>query len=887
MGVVFQGEDPKLGRKVAIKAMLPDLAESKSAQRRFLREARAAAALEHDHIVTIHHVGEERGAPFIVMPLLQGEPLDKRLEHEVRLPLAEVLRIGRQTALGLEAAHKKGLIHRDIKPANIWLEAETDRVKILDFGLARPAVDNAQLTQQGAIIGTPAYMAPEQAMGGVVDARCDLFSLGCVLYRLTTGQPPFKGSDTISTLMSVAGDQPPPPHALAPAVPSGLSDLVMQLLAKKPEDRPGTAQEVAAELAALAEENEIEVPKAGKSKRPARSGGTTKPRPASARRHWPRLAVAAALVLLVGLVGVGLLFTLKSRPGTLVVHVPEGDVQLWIDGEAQGSVDASKVGRLEVLAGEHKLTVKQGAEELYTQTFTVKSGHELVMEAKWTPKRFTNALGMEFVLVPKGKSWLGGGGGKMGDKEVQIPNDFYLGKYVVTQEEWEKVMGNNPSCFSRGGAGKDAVKDIADADLKRFPVEQVSWDDAQLFLGLLNDKDKEAGWVYRLPTEVEWEYACRGGPLANKSESAADFYLDKPTTTFLQAAQANIEDGKGLKRTCKVGSYKANRLGLYDMHGNVWEWCDDLFDPTDPKAASHRVRRGGSWIYDAACCRAAFREAFPPSPRYNNLGLRVARVPVGKHVVAPPPAPPEKKAEGNPPTFKMKLGMEFVLGPKGKSWLDGGKDKPGDKEIEIPYDFYLGKYEVTQEEWEKLMKTNPSEFKAVAGVKKEEQKRFPVEQVSWDDAQTFLGLLNDKEKEAGWLYRLPKEVEWEYACRGGPLSNRTQSGYDFYLDKPTNQITAKQANIEDGNGLKRTCKVGSYAPNALGLYDMQGNVCEWCDDAEKPGDAASLRVFRGGGWFFVARDCRAAYRAAFEPAKRRKFLGLRVSRVPVGVKESR
>ena len=132
------------------------------------------------------------------------------------------------------------------------------------------------------------------------------------------------------------------------------------------------------------------------------------------------------------------------------------------------------------------------------------------------PPTFTNSLGMEFVLVPKGKSWLGGGGGKPGDKEVEITHDFYLGKYEVTQEEWEKVMGSNPSHFSRTGGGKDAVKDIADAELKRFPVENVSWDDAQLFLERLNKREKEAGWVYRLPKEAEWEYACRGGPMCRQ-----------------------------------------------------------------------------------------------------------------------------------------------------------------------------------------------------------------------------------------------------------------------------------------------------------------------------------------------------------------------------------
>jgi serine/threonine protein kinase len=245
MGVVFQGEDPRLGRQVAIKAMLPHLAGSRSSQERFLREARAAATLADDHIVPIFHVGEDRGAPFIVMPFLQGEPLDERLKRDKSLPIAEVLRIGREAAQGLAAAHQRGLIHRDIKPANIWLEGDRRRVKILDFGLARATTDSTGLTQTGAIIGTPQYMAPEQASGKKdLDHRCDLFSLGCVLYRLATGRVPFKGDDTLAILSALALDEPERPSALRKDMPESLSDLVMQLLAKKPEERPESAQAV-------------------------------------------------------------------------------------------------------------------------------------------------------------------------------------------------------------------------------------------------------------------------------------------------------------------------------------------------------------------------------------------------------------------------------------------------------------------------------------------------------------------------------------------------------------------------------------------------------------------------------------------------------------------
>src|SRR5262245_34629897 len=179
MGAVFRAEDPALRRVVALKGMGPEVAADPTAKARFVREARATAAVEHDHIVPIFQVSEDNGIPFLAMPLLRGESLSARLKAAGGpLPMFEAVRIGREVAEGLSAAHEKGLIHRDIKPSNVWLEGQRRRVKILDFGLVREstAAGDETLTKEGSMIGTPAYMSPEQARGDPVDGRSDLFS---------------------------------------------------------------------------------------------------------------------------------------------------------------------------------------------------------------------------------------------------------------------------------------------------------------------------------------------------------------------------------------------------------------------------------------------------------------------------------------------------------------------------------------------------------------------------------------------------------------------------------------------------------------------------------------------------------------------------------------
>jgi serine/threonine protein kinase/Tfp pilus assembly protein PilF len=328
MGVVFHAFDPDLQRPVALKVIRPGLAGHTLSRSRFLREARAAAALQHDHIVPIYHVSEDRGVLHIAMPLLKGESLASHLDRVERLPVAEALRVGRETATGLAAAHEHGLVHRDIKPSNIWLEEPRGRVKILDFGLVRKVdAGELELTRPGETVGTLPYMSPEQARGEPTDHRSDLFSLGSVLYRACTGRMPFPGRDEASIRAALMRNDPEPPRRIAPDVPPELDALIMRLLSKEPERRPQSAREVADALATIERVWQAALPATAPDgpvphlEPPAALSPALRP-----PGQWNRIALgAAAAVTILGFLVAFIIIRIRDKNGQVTeIKVPPG-----------------------------------------------------------------------------------------------------------------------------------------------------------------------------------------------------------------------------------------------------------------------------------------------------------------------------------------------------------------------------------------------------------------------------------------------------------------------------------------------------------------------------------------------------------------------------------
>jgi formylglycine-generating enzyme required for sulfatase activity len=721
--VVYKARQLGLGRIVALKMILSGGHASSADLDRFRTEAEAIARLQHPNIVQVHDVGEHDGKPFFSLEFCTGGSLDRKLDGTPLKPM-DAARLVETLARAMQAAHEKNVIHRDLKPANVLL-TEDGTPKITDFGLAKK-IDEAGQTASGAIMGTPSYMAPEQAGGKSkeIGPSCDIYALGAILYELLTGRPPFKAATPLDTVLQVVSDEPVPPTQLQTRTPRDLETICLKCLHKEPSKRYATAQALAEELGRFQRGEPIMARPVGRVERGWRW----------CRRN-PVVAGLVATVALVTALGVaGIVWKYldaeqqkniaeeqrkdavaqkqeaqreaarakavrdfvvnifqSSDPGAKRRTINFRDIlaaadlriqrdfaeQPELQKELQTVIDDvyDKMGFLAPAAmilqarGAVQLHAARGMNQPAVPQLLLFPGDRLQLgadadvqlivlfdlhkerlkpagaatvrrkgcEPPEVVRERAEDIPMTFVRLPKGTFYMGWDGlEKKKGVKTEIREDFEIAVHDVTQGQWQAVMGSNPSHFSRKGAGGAQVVDISDEELKLFPVENVSWDDAQKFIKKLNEKERGRGYLYRLPTEAEWEYACRGGA-TSEEECSYHFYFDKPTND-LSSKQANFngidpfvkfvkaEKGPYLNRTTRVGAYPPNKLGLCDMHGNVWQWCADLWNPKQD--ASFRVSRGGSWNNDSRFCWAAHRYRNEPSDQNDRLGLRLARVPV-------------------------------------------------------------------------------------------------------------------------------------------------------------------------------------------------------------------------------------------------------------------
>ncbi|MCM1029879.1 MAG: SUMF1/EgtB/PvdO family nonheme iron enzyme [Oscillibacter sp.] len=476
-------------------------------------------------------------------------------------------------------------------------------------------------------------------------------------------------------------------------------------------------------------------------------------------------------------------------------------------------------------------------------------------------------VNMQMVYV-KGDTFMMGANPEqeLGVKKDELPahqvvlSSFYIAQYEVTQEQWEAVMGTTieEQCKKAG------YPEFSKFSGEGYPMFCVSWEDAQRFCNKLSEK---TGLTYVLPSEAQWEYAARGG----------EDYVYSGSNVLDDVAWYSGNSEACVHRVGLKG--EGNALGLYDMSGNVWEWCSDWYgsysdsldtDPMGPEEGSSRVYRGGSWHCTATNCRVANRHSVRPKQRNPYLGFRVALL--IKEVT--PEEPGEEDFTETVGDFSFD--MIYV---KGGTFMMGATEEQGNdaRDNEIPVhevtlsDYYIGKFEMTQGLWKAVMGEDFVHFE-------EEGDDYPVMNISWHEVDEFLSVLN---RLTGRKYALPTEAQWEYAARGGVKSE----GYKYSGSDEINEVAWYLWNSEE------IYPVGRKKPNELGIYDMSGNVLEWCSDwygsysrasqSDPTGPATgSDRVLRGGAWHADPVYCRVSSRNSDHPDSSRGGYGFRVVLVP-------
>jgi serine/threonine protein kinase len=739
MGEVFKAQHRHMKRLVAVKLLPAAVTEDESSVKRFQREVQAAARLSHRNIVHANDAGVQWGVWYLVMEYVEGRDLAAIINERGPLPIDEAVDYILQTAAGLAYAHGEGVIHRDIKPANLLLDKQ-GTVKILDMGLARfddaGAAADQQLTGTGQVMGTVDYMAPEQAANTHhADARSDIYSLGCTLFRLLTGENVYQGQTPLNKIVAHLGAPIPLLCQRRPEVPAEIDRIFRKMVAKQPADRYQTAAQLVADLNAWRQRDSAGVVSPLASTRhkllkylqntfrsapapaaPATAGVTqaakvvanvppeqtvgrlaaeieTAPRSESIvpfplspvlrgrgaggegvkRPRQPPLKFIASGLGGVALLVLAIWVIVRDKQGNEVgrMKVPEDGSAVVVQSPPavkepvvkdaptpvpSTSPSSARVPPASVQPEAIKPVAPPRPSTLptstprpstlptstpRTSTLPTSTPRTSTLPPSLAPEGTTagqqrddNALKLKLAWCPAGSFTMGspttetGRQPDEGPVPVTLSSGFWLGKHEVTQGQWQQVMGTTPwkgKTFAKEGSEYPATYVAYD--------DPASSDDAVEFCLKLTDSERKAGrlpttWKYDLPTEAQWEYACRTGKTGRFSFGENESLLGQ------YAWYQSNADKFGEEYAHQVGQKLANAWGLHDMHGNVWEMCRDLLQEKlpggrDPEGVSGsiRVHRGGGGYDGSVRCRSAYRRGSTPDDRDYYLGFRLARVP--------------------------------------------------------------------------------------------------------------------------------------------------------------------------------------------------------------------------------------------------------------------
>jgi serine/threonine protein kinase len=681
MGQVFKAHHQHMNRVVALKVLSPDALRDEHAQKRFLREVQTAARLLHPNIVAAFDAGETNGRHYLVMEYVEGRDLDAIVRQRGRFAADVAGKFILQAAQGLAFAHSKGVVHRDVKPANLLVDVD-QTVKILDMGLARldePEASAAEgLTQIGEVMGTAHFMAPEQALDArQADARSDIYSLGCTLYWLLTGEHMYSG--TTRTQVMVAHCERPVPNLRikCTTVSAQLEAIFYRMVAKRPDDRYQKMSNVIAAFAALASDE---------ATAPADASTKQKLVPAAAERtkHLAAKVIGATFVTVVAPILVGVLLKfMETNEAVSSSPTPAATVAAMPSPRPAADQNVSGVTSPETTASPSQPDRPPRAVAPFDARESAAHQHGWA-NYLGIPIHSKNTLGMDLVLIPPASFLMGSSHaqieaaremaaprrGKSDDAEeprfdqeeprhrVTLHHAYLLAATEVTVRQFGEFVAateyaTDAERFHNAEAGQD---DHQEGSQNKFdwrhpehetnddvPVTQVTWCDAVRFANWLSERENMTPCYvplgkhnfqldisangYRLPTEAEWEFACRAG-------TTTQFSFGNDVALLGQYAWY-AKDSAGLPHPTALK--RPNAFGLHDMHGNVAEWCHDWFatnyyslasrsDPLGPDSGTVHAVRGGSFRDPrGSFCRSAYR-LDGGTVRNGRTGFRLLRV---------------------------------------------------------------------------------------------------------------------------------------------------------------------------------------------------------------------------------------------------------------------